>query len=70
MAEDGGYHGVTHESDITEDECEPHGPLDRTVPDQIAGQQEAGDGQQQIGEDADEQQGQDVAAVGQLARHR
>ena len=70
VAEDGGDDGIAHEADVAEHQREAHDALVLLLPRQIAGQQERHRRKHDVGDDADGEQRQDIAAVGQLARHR
>ena len=70
VAEDGGDDGIAHEADVAEHQREAHDALVLLLARQVAGQEERHRRKHDVGDDADGEQRQDVAAVGQLARHR
>ena len=70
VSEDGGYHRVAHESYVSEHQRKADGTLIFLLSCEVAGEQIGHACQHDISDDADEQQRQDEAAIGQLARHR
>ena len=70
MAEDGGNNRVTHKTDISKHQCEANGSLIKFVAGKILGQYKGYASQYDIGDDANQQQWQDILSVGQLACHR
>ena len=69
VSEDAGDDGIAHEADVAEHHGEAYHALIILLLRQQSGQPEGDAREQHVGEGADAEQGEDVAAVGQLACH-